>query len=471
MLRRRTSDPDEQGSNDLPHKRAKTTHEHPKSSDAGATEFEGSPALTRKDIVPSPEIESQLETLTKTHQYGRGNEKMDHIPSKVEDEQTVALPDQLTIVNKDKSEKPLEDKNAALDVLWNVRLLDKDSSFANGSYKSYWSDDKFTGWKDAPEDEDEKLALIEVFRDVRGTLPVGAPSKPSMKKNQYADEKMRVNLDSDVNIVMQSMPAMRIYSDVIRCILQHVIRYDPMHFLERRQGFIRFDYPWQFPLYHYDNIQEYIQGLLAGREQPPPELKDYEPGEIKRQTKVFLNIIRPQYEKKFKPESEIHQKNGGATFEDLWVLFKPGEPVYAKMDGELAEFIAIDIEFINRDPSLPSLRTRTGGRCWQVHLWNYRYVGGRLRRHASQIIIEPFSGQQEITKLPVFPCKYHDIKDGALRRKLVERGQKFLDILRETPAHKLYKGMTLGSNGMIAVSKSKPRMVGMNILSFCLWQF
>lgn len=158
--------------------------------------------------------------------------------------------------------------------------------------------------------------------------------------------------------------------------------------------------------------------------------------------------MRPYHEKNVLPEWDLHNMSSPlATFERLWLLFKPGERVYTKVGGELAGFIVTSTRYRTHDDDF---RTRnTGKRMMHISIWNYRFVGDKVVRYRSEILIEEFKERREIIVLPIFLSSIYDNLDGGdLRRKLELRGKKYYNVIKTKFAHMKYHGRTLDSKSL-----------------------
>lgn len=76
-----------------------------------------------------------------------------------------------------------------------------------------------------------------------------------------------------------------------------------------------------------------------------------------------------------------------------------------------------------------------------MNVWNLNFDGQILSRSVKEVSISIFDGQREITSLPLFPIKFHVDEDpqNPLRQKLVDRGKRFVDMVK-TPTFQEYSG-------------------------------
>lgn len=124
------------------------------------------------------------------------------------------------------------------------------------------------------------------------------------------------------------------------------------------------------------------------------------------------------------------------TFSSLWLLLKPGTDVFVQEQGKLNAYV---IESFSGGVSWGSPNARS--RPYIVNVWNLNFDGQILSRSVKEVSISIFDGQREITSLPLFPIKFHVDEDpqNPLRRKLVDRGKKFVNMVK-TPTFQEYSG-------------------------------
>ncbi|KAF2180138.1 P-loop containing nucleoside triphosphate hydrolase protein [Zopfia rhizophila CBS 207.26] len=109
-----------------------------------------------------------------------------------------------------------------------------------------------------------------------------------------------------------------------------------------------------------------------------------------------------------------------ATFRNIWLLLRPGELAFVDKDDKLEPYI---------------IRSVSGGdpygtpRPYDVLLWNMDCDGIYFGRSAHQVSIEPFDGEMEVTKLKVFPARFHPRQED-MNKAFIARGKKFFQLLK-----------------------------------------
>ncbi|RAL60584.1 hypothetical protein DID88_009779 [Monilinia fructigena] len=153
-----------------------------------------------------------------------------------------------------------------------------------------------------------------------------------------------------------------------------------------------------FPTHH-----EGLENLMKNSFSLPKGTSDYkencDDAEASHHINVLQKYLEDSFEDKLKFEDDRHARaNPVATFDMLWMLFKPGMDVYAQFDEQRAGFVYFDGRFVGR------------------------------RSH--EVTIAPFEGEREITSLKVIPAHYIDRNPViSPRKQLEDRGEKFYSML------------------------------------------
>ncbi|KAI9886311.1 MAG: hypothetical protein M1823_001868 [Watsoniomyces obsoletus] len=120
-----------------------------------------------------------------------------------------------------------------------------------------------------------------------------------------------------------------------------------------------------------------------------------------------------------------------ATFKNLWLLLKPGDLVFEKLNDHLDPYIISTIEGgMNRVVSP-----------YKISLWHMDSDGTHFGRSVHQTTINPFEGEVEITKLKVYPAEYHPEHEKK-RQELMDRGRKWFQTVKGI-SYKEYTGASL----------------------------
>ncbi|KAL8888554.1 MAG: hypothetical protein Q9215_004036 [Flavoplaca cf. flavocitrina] len=322
------------------------------------------------------------------------------------------------------------------DILYCTYAKDEKS----GQCNTYYSDQKCDGWSDPLKDRDGRSeSLFEIERTLYGDCQDKERWKRQepMNKDQWRDTHRHFKLGDGFAIRAQGLPMMRINDPVCQSVLKFLIKYDPGQTLSD----FYINWPWHILIqYHKDitNLRDKIQEGKAMDFQVSGG--DIENQEIIRRIDLLLEQINDVYTDSIKPELQNHGTSGLAVFKKLWLLFKPGEEVFTRVNGELAAFIVVDYHDRPGDPKSPQELDKK----FIVRMWNLRLVAGQLVRHMSHIAIDEYEGSRLINTLPVFPCKYTGREDEpqAQRKNLIKRGKKYFNIINQAHAYMDHKGLT-----------------------------
>ncbi|KAL8831484.1 MAG: hypothetical protein Q9170_005268 [Blastenia crenularia] len=329
------------------------------------------------------------------------------------------------------------------DILYRTQVQDEESEKTN----YYYSDQKYKEWSDPVKDARGNAAsLFEIARGVVGRWQPEAKSKgKSMVKDQWNDNTQHVKFGEEFTIRSQKRPLMLVYDPVSRSVMKHLIKYDPGQILTGNH--LSIHWPWQILMQYHEEIQG-LRDRLSDTEAADFEVSNsdgpIDRKEVVRRIDLLLKQINDVYSLEVMPELQNHRDSKVAEFKKLWLLFRPGEEVFTRVNGELSAFIVL----AHRDHS-PGDSKATQARINQliIHVWNLQVVAGHLVRHMSQIAIDEYDGSRLIETLPVFPCKYAGSDDEArsLRETLVERGKRYFSIIKQPHAYMDYNGLTRDS--------------------------
>ncbi|KFZ17919.1 hypothetical protein V501_01480 [Pseudogymnoascus sp. VKM F-4519 (FW-2642)] len=114
---------------------------------------------------------------------------------------------------------------------------------------------------------------------------------------------------------------------------------------------------------------------------------------------------------------------------NLWLLFKPGEVVFAKVRGQFAGFVVVSAK-CRRNCQDGSTNQFDNG---VISVWNLAFNGDTLTCQAHTFSIDRYQGEKEISSLGIFPVKY--LKDsGTSTEELIERGKSYYKIVCSLPS-------------------------------------
>lgn len=135
-----------------------------------------------------------------------------------------------------------------------------------------------------------------------------------------------------------------------------------------------------------------------------------------------------QYIERYKVHVE-NPEDARVAFSDIWMIFKPGELVFAgKKETERI------LQILHADFSPAYL-----GQCarWTVAVESFAYDGKSFGYISQSFRIDAFKGTKSISRLPVRPLKYHP-DEASLRQKQIARAKKLCTLVGIQ--HRAYSG-------------------------------
>ncbi|KAL8734032.1 MAG: hypothetical protein Q9166_001793 [cf. Caloplaca sp. 2 TL-2023] len=143
--------------------------------------------------------------------------------------------------------------------------------------------------------------------------------------------------------------------------------------------------------------------------------------------------------------SRLSKPNPTVTFDDLWILFKPGIDVYSDLasryDVDNALYASVVIETVNANISEEGAGNKDR---MDVYTWGLESDGSTIKRQSLYKHIDWYKGEREVMSLPIFPSRFQDQKDGGKRRRMLEeRGERVHNLMRSQPKQMWYDGLFL----------------------------
>ncbi|KAI0901658.1 P-loop containing nucleoside triphosphate hydrolase protein [Annulohypoxylon nitens] len=146
---------------------------------------------------------------------------------------------------------------------------------------------------------------------------------------------------------------------------------------------------------------------------------------------ILIDWLEPQYINIVQKEEERHHR-GVATFDNIWLLYKPGGVVYAQINGNWRAFI------IDHWIHFPTF--------YRFLTWYLAYDQGRLVRKRKRFRLDYFNGERQITSLNMIPRQYMDNADER-DAFLTSRGSRYHNVMRDIPRHLRYSGDAIVQTG------------------------
>ncbi|KAJ5956435.1 hypothetical protein N7501_010714 [Penicillium viridicatum] len=256
----------------------------------------------------------------------------------------------------------------------------------------------------------------------------------------YCSNKYATDPEDDMFDTISS-PVLYVHSPILLNALNAIIdcqsRPDRIARVEYRIEGIESDLGQGRLVYPFTDLHHYRERLLQYRE----EVGETHDTEYTTACQDHINILLGYLDglttigvqdAEFLWNSEVPK----TTFSSLWLLLKPGTDVFVQEHGKLNAYV---IESFSGGVPWGSPNARS--RPYIVNVWNLNFDGQILSRSVKEVSISIFDGQREITSLPLFPIKFHVDEDpqNPLRQQLVERGKRFVDMVK-TPTFQEYSG-------------------------------
>ncbi|KAI1329343.1 P-loop containing nucleoside triphosphate hydrolase protein [Xylariaceae sp. FL0255] len=154
-----------------------------------------------------------------------------------------------------------------------------------------------------------------------------------------------------------------------------------------------------------------------------------------RHIDVLLNFLAENMGQTLVEEEALHKLEYPATtYDNFWLLLKPGSIIYGKRFGLWTPYVISSIK-------AGSLQTFEP---YKVNCWFLESNGAFVKRFMESFRIQPWTGEQQISSLPVIPEAFW-VEDMAaqggrtMREKCIEEGRLYWDLLRK-PSYMEYDG-------------------------------
>ena len=347
------------------------------------------------------------------------------------------------------------------------KLLCKDMTKQPQTEMMRYSWQPFEGLTVSEEDDDEarqSLAVIDVITGVEGFPITTRKSQHRVNFGTEADKDPAPFVIGEDFFARVTWPTnIRIFSPQLRSVLRSLIKYYPSLDLETKEMILIQPFS---PLFHYwDDFQSILNAFRSGNSSTRiinPENGSDATIDCDQTTYDHLGVLltSPPVIKEFTtvigPERELHAK-GFATYNNLWLLFRPGNTVFTLVRGQLAGFVVENSFHVSRqNSSSPSFLPNAMDR-WSLKLWNLAYDNGKLTRQSYTFYINRYYGEKRITDLPVFPVALmndNEAKKGAL----IQRGQRYHKIICDDQSHVRYNGLVISQKPYHVRGLSKYRL-------------
>jgi ATPase family associated with various cellular activities (AAA) len=331
----------------------------------------------------------------------------------------------------------LESKRHRHDIIYRLEL---NAPGSHGTTFRY-SLEPFKGLDRSDNPRRRDLAVMDLSSSVTGFWP------STKRKNQLRDNFLE-EPDPDPFVIGEDFVArshtfysIRIHSPRVLDVLRSLIRYYPSLGLQLQETEVFFMYPYRVLVYYYEDLEKTKDNCILDGDQD--ELPLYHGATTlgratNKDLSVVLGYLKPFYDREILPELERHRK-GLAKFSSLWLLFKPGCTVFARVKGQLMFF-----KVLSANREVDNAGESSGP--WSIIVWGLYFDGYLLKRQARRFKIHEYHDERDIQKLPIKPIEYLLEGDGR-KENLIKRGMKYYDFVCEVPLYRRYSGPINGDQG------------------------
>lgn len=196
----------------------------------------------------------------------------------------------------------------------------------------------------------------------------------------------------------------------------------------------------------YCMLVHYKDELHAYKDHHPPCHPPPYREECNRHIDLLLNFLEWHSGKALRDEMDRWNRDVPVcTFENLWLLYKPGESGYRLREpGQYDPFITKVVVGGLKSNQLSG---------YGILIWNINFDGFYVARSVHKIYIAPFDGEKEIRSLKFFPEGFYceDERDKQhhgnkpLRERLIARGKTFWDLVKQRSSYREYSGKSAES--------------------------
>ncbi|KAL8669048.1 MAG: hypothetical protein Q9168_006348 [Polycauliona sp. 1 TL-2023] len=310
---------------------------------------------------------------------------------------------------KEPEQKPSQDKTDS--VVYKVRYMDS-------KLDKQWQERFF----DESDYENQKLAdqdsILEMCKDV--LLSQKARPGKDLEIASITDEFMTIHSP----YLMDIMPKVVLYYPVSKSSGSNLLAGRSMKISKpyRMLGGVRPE---------LKSLRESYMKDLAGSDEKSEE--DDENTKVKRITIKHIERLEHEIDKVLEEPMRLEldgyrQEPPVASFDMLWLLFRPGTEVYTVINDETVCCRVLT-------PVWEKLETRV---TMELRMWFLDFNGTHVDRRRHTVRFDSFEGKREILSLEAYPKTYW--KDETLPQRMIDRGKKYMTFLQRNAPQCQYKG-------------------------------
>ncbi|KAI0404699.1 hypothetical protein F4802DRAFT_217484 [Xylaria palmicola] len=258
--------------------------------------------------------------------------------------------------------------------------------------------------------------------------PNERPITAAFDLNEYRYEDNEYEDEDQAAATSPGKPTitMNIHSQYLIHALQAVISYYPR--VNLQDSPISIPAPYRLLYLH--------RGELASYRDNQPQTHSPEYAETTaRHIDVLLKFLEENMGEALIREEVLHKlEHPSATFDLFWLVLKPGQIIYAKRFGLWTPYV------------ISAVRAGSGNtfNAYKVDCWYLESNGVVVKRYMETFRVQPWTGEQTISSLPIIPEAFW-VEDKAaqggktMREKCIEEGRLYWELLKK-PTYMEYDG-------------------------------
>ena len=306
----------------------------------------------------------------------------------------------------------------------------KDGELAKFEEKNITSE--LSSGSDERDKLDVVIKIVTVYSSNTRKKDANKKQETSDAKSTTSEPKKQSSLPEEFEASSIVSRRMVILSRKLINALRDVISYYPGTTLLGEK--VEIHEPYRVLVHHQDELRAYKD------KHPKYHDKSYRE-ECNQHIDTLLEFLDQHSGKEVGDEKERWERKPPiCTFENLWLLYKPGEACYHENGaGQWNPYITKAVYGgINRKGILS----------YTVEAWNINFDGFELGRCVQDVWIAPFDGEKEIRSLKYYPERFRIEDEQSNRRhhvnnsreRLFARGKKYWDLTKQRSCYRDYSG-------------------------------
>ena len=325
-------------------------------------------------------------------------------------------------------------------IIYRLALNDYKEGPINGTTFRY-SFKPFDGLNRIDDPRRHELAVMDLSSNVLGYWPHGGSRRRNQLRDSFWKDEDQRAFVVGVDFISRSHTfySIRIHSKRVLDCLRKNIKYYPDLGLALDQPEVSFEYPYRALIHYYDELQG-MRADCSTDYATAPESSTLLNPRTREDLDVVLGYLETIYTNEIQPDLHMHKQDPPvAKFDSLWLLFKPGDTVFARIKGQLMFF-----KVLSANREIDKAGDPTGP--WSIIVWGLYFDGYLLRRQSRKFKIHEYHGAKEIQKLPVKPIAYLEESDGT-EEDHIARGKEYYHFICHAPLYRRYNGPVNGNGG------------------------